>query len=172
MCAYAHVFQKLQGCVLIGACALIRTNTVFCKNKQTMAFKRKIILSVFSVIMLDEAHERTLNTDIIMGLVRKVRHSQMSHVMRNLGFCLCENKAADQLCSNCIADQGLCFRYTDSTIPLLLITNFKPLACFCDCTSRFVFDLVGNPNDQFSPVVAQIVSFGTVSSEIFVRTYL
>ena len=26
----------------------------------------------FSVIMLDEAHERTLNTDIIMGLVRKV----------------------------------------------------------------------------------------------------
>ena len=44
------------------------------------------------------------------------------------GFCLCENKDADQLCSNCTADQHLCFRYTDtqfigsetgSTIPLL-----------------------------------------------------
>ena len=26
---------------------------------------------------------------------------------------------ADQLCSNCTADQHLCFRYTDSTIPFL-----------------------------------------------------
>ena len=34
-------------------------------------------------------------------------------------FCLCENKAADQLRSNCKADQRLCFRYTDSTISLL-----------------------------------------------------
>ena len=30
-----------------------------------------------------------------------------------------ENKVADQLCSNCTADQHLCFRYTGSTIPLL-----------------------------------------------------
>ena len=29
-------------------------------------------------------------------------------------FCLCENKGADQLRSNCEADQRLCFRYTDS----------------------------------------------------------
>ena len=36
--------------------------------------------------------------------------------MRKPDFCLCENKGADQLCSNCEADQRLCFRYTDSTI--------------------------------------------------------
>ena len=36
------------------------------------------------------------------------------------GLFLCENKDADQLCSNCTADQRLCFRYTDCTIPLLL----------------------------------------------------
>ena len=35
------------------------------------------------------------------------------------GVCLCENKGADQLRSNCEADQRLCFRYMDSTIPLL-----------------------------------------------------
>ena len=35
------------------------------------------------------------------------------------GFCLCENKDADQLRGNREADQRLCFRYTDSTIPLL-----------------------------------------------------
>ena len=34
-------------------------------------------------------------------------------------FCLCENKGADQLCSYSTADQRLCFRYMDSTIPLL-----------------------------------------------------
>ena len=40
--------------------------------------------------------------------------------MRKPDFCLCENKGADQLRSNCEADQHLCIRYTDSTIPLLL----------------------------------------------------
>ena len=39
--------------------------------------------------------------------------------MRKPAFCICENKDADQLRGNCEADQRLCFRYTDSTIPLL-----------------------------------------------------
>ena len=43
----------------------------------------------------------------------------MSLVMRKPAFCICENKDADQLCGNREADQHLCFRYTDSTIPLL-----------------------------------------------------
>ena len=34
-------------------------------------------------------------------------------------FCICENKDADQLRGNREADQHLCFRYTDNTIPLL-----------------------------------------------------
>ena len=43
----------------------------------------------------------------------------MSHLVRRPTICICENKGADQLRSNCEADQHLCFRYTDSTIPLL-----------------------------------------------------
>ena len=35
-------------------------------------------------------------------------------------ICLGENKGADQLRSNCEADQRLCLRYTNSTIPHLL----------------------------------------------------
>ena len=35
-------------------------------------------------------------------------------------ICKGENKGADQLRSNCEADQRLCFRNTDSTVPLLL----------------------------------------------------
>ena len=30
VCAYAYVFWETAGCGLIGACALIRTNTVVC----------------------------------------------------------------------------------------------------------------------------------------------
>ena len=33
--------------------------------------------------------------------------------------CLCQNKGADQLRSNCEADQRLCFHYSHSTTPLL-----------------------------------------------------
>ena len=43
----------------------------------------------------------------------------MSHVMRKPTFCIWEIKDADQLRGNSEADQRLCFRYIDSTIPLL-----------------------------------------------------
>ena len=62
-------------------------------------------------------------------------------------ICIGENKGADQLRGNREANQRLCFRYSDSTIPLLLeseIGNFKLLALFCACTGRFVSDLFGN----------------------------
>ena len=39
--------------------------------------------------------------------------------MRKPAFCICENKDADQLRGSREADQRLCFRYKDSTIPLL-----------------------------------------------------
>ena len=43
----------------------------------------------------------------------------MSLVVRKPAFCICENKDPDQLRSNREADQRHCFRYIDSTIPLL-----------------------------------------------------
>ena len=47
--------------------------------------------------------------------------------MRKPDFCLCENKGADQLRSFCEADQRLCFRYMDSTIPLVLKSEISSL---------------------------------------------
>ena len=41
--------------------------------------------------------------------IRKVARDYMSCVMRKPDFCLGENKGADQLRSNCEADQHLCF---------------------------------------------------------------
>ena len=77
--------------------------------------------------------------------------------MRKPAFCICENKDADQLCGNRTADQRLCFHYIDSTIPLLSKSKkIQPLAIFCGCRARFVSDLVGNPEDRFSRVAAQL----------------
>ena len=43
------------------------------------------------------------------------------------GFCICENKNADQLRSNCTADQRLLFRYIYSVIPLLSKSEISSL---------------------------------------------
>ena len=48
------------------------------------------------------------------------RINNWSRIVRKPDFCLGENKGADQLRGNREADQRLCFRYSDSTIPLLL----------------------------------------------------
>ena len=45
--------------------------------------------------------------------------------MRKPTICMGENKDADQLRGNREADQRLCFRYTDSTFPPLLIPKFS-----------------------------------------------
>ena len=45
--------------------------------------------------------------------------NNMRHVKRKPDFCIRENKDADQLRGNREADQRLCFRYIDSSIPLL-----------------------------------------------------
>ena len=47
--------------------------------------------------------------------------------MKKPAFCICENKDADQLRGNREADQRLCFRYIDSTIPLLSESEISSL---------------------------------------------
>ena len=44
--------------------------------------------------------------------ISPINIGEMSLVVRKPAFCICENKDTD-------VDQRLCFRYTDSTIPLL-----------------------------------------------------
>ena len=51
--------------------------------------------------------------------------------------CICANKDEDQLCSNCTADQRLCFRHTDSTIhPLHFQASSLPLMIVETCLCR------------------------------------
>ena len=50
--------------------------------------------------------------------------------MRKPTFCICKNKDADQLCGNREADQHLCFRCIDSTIPILSKSKISNLLQF------------------------------------------
>ena len=45
--------------------------------------------------------------------------------MRKPTFCICENKDPDELRGNREADQRLCFRDIDSTIPLISKSEFQ-----------------------------------------------
>ena len=65
--------------------------------------------------------------------------------LRKPDFCICENKDADQLCSNCTADQRICFRYMDKTIPCLRLSKISSFKLSSDCTGWFALELVGNP---------------------------
>ena len=49
----------------------------------------------------------------MMRLVDSVMHLlHMSCILSKPAFCICEKKGADQMRSNCAADQHLCFHYT------------------------------------------------------------
>ena len=47
--------------------------------------------------------------------------------MGKMFFCISEKQDADQLCGNRTAEQRLCFRYIDSTIPLLSKSKISSL---------------------------------------------
>ena len=78
--------------------------------------------------------------------------------MKKLNFCQCENKGADQPCSNCMADLRLCFRFMHGRVCCLLNSEIGGFlsSFFCDCTDWLVSNQVGTPKDLFSRVVAFI----------------
>ena len=80
----------------------------------------------------------------------------LSLVMRKPFFCICENKDADQLRGNREADQRFCFRYTDSTFPLLLNPKFQ-VSSHLLCLYRMV--CVGPCRKRRRPVFSQRGSF-------------
>ena len=60
-----------------------------------------------------------LFSDSSIAARKWILNMNMSRVVRKPAFCIYENKDADQLRGNHEADQRLCFRYIDRTIPLL-----------------------------------------------------
>ena len=83
----------------------------------------------------------------------------MNSVMRKTDFCLCENKGADQPCSNCTAVLLLpLFSFDRLYNPSSsFIQNFKIIAFFCGCIDQFVLEPVRNLKTDFFHVTAHIV---------------
>ena len=124
------------------SCIALNTYNVFIN---TVLFQKHAI-APFVIHVLESTYGNK-NPALLLKLLVHILY--MRRQARKPDFCLGENKGADQLCSNCTADQCLCFHYTDSAIPLLLKSKFKLLTIFSDCTGRFVSDPVGNPEDRF-----------------------
>ena len=70
------------------------------------------------------------------------KHLLMSSHIRKQTICIGKNKGADQLCSNCKADQR--FVFATQIVQSFFFLNL--MGCFCDCICRFVSDLVRNRN--------------------------
>ena len=80
--------------------------------------------------------------------------------MRKPTICIGENKVADLLRSNGEADQRLCFRYSDSTIPLLLkseISSRRSSCSFLCLHSTVCVEPVRKPYCWFSHEAAHIL---------------
>ena len=89
--------------------------------------------------------------------------------MRKPAFYICENKDADQLRGNREADQRLCFRYIDSTIPIL--AKSKDSSHLLWLYSPVCVDLVGNPENQFSHNESHIVEPRRIQSKTITKPH-
>ena len=84
---------------------------------------------------------------------------ELSSVTRKPDFCLCENKGSDQLrSSNCEADQHLCFRYTDSTLSLLIKSEISSFYAASGTVHVGLCQTWSETPKPFSRVAAQFVN--------------
>ena len=78
------------------------------------------LISKFKKKKKKKKKKKCFSKDIESHALCNLWRRNLTRCIRQPTICLCETKDADQLCSNCTADQRLCFRFSDSTIPLLL----------------------------------------------------
>ena len=91
----------------------------------------------------------------LRGIQQSCLKSYLSRLMGKPTICIGENKGADQLRSNCEADQRLCFRYSDSTFPLLL--KFQASSSLVCLYSLVCVEPVRKPHCWFSHEAAHLL---------------
>ena len=97
----------------------------------------ELVFIMYDVLYNDSVHGVLLKYSAIfnrckmtiVSLKHRLRYTlePQYRVVRKPAFCICENKDADQLRGNREADQRLCFRHTDSAIPLLSKSEISSL---------------------------------------------
>ena len=89
----------------------------------------------------------------------------MSHLMGKPTIYICKNRGADQLRGNPEADQRLCFRLTDSTVPLLSKSKIFSSSHLL-CLYRWVcVGPVGKPHCWLSHETAHIFEHITIINQ-------
>ena len=91
------------------------------KHAITGKFLQWMNLTVASSLDLRPDFEQLSSVPIDCSLLKvciTYNFAYMSCIMRKPVFCICENKGADQLRSNCAADQRLCFHYIDRAMSI------------------------------------------------------
>ena len=74
-------------------------------------------------------------------------------------ICIGENKDADQLRGNLEADQRLCFRYSDSTIPPILTPKYQASSLLLQQYRPVCVRPVRKPHCWFSHEAAYLFTF-------------
>ena len=103
---------------------------------------------------------------------RIFRLNDMSHLMGKPTICISENKDADQLRGNREADQRLCFRYSDSTIPLLLNPKFQASSSFLRLYRPVCVRPVQKPHCWFSHEAAHMCKCSFLVAKLEIRLQL
>ena len=112
------IFTSEKICILyeqVFVSISIFTQVTRCCANEKKNVKSKYFLCLIAPYLL---HKLTHNT-----YTHGITSFKLLYLSRQVGkptICIGENKDADQLRGNHEADQRLCFRYSDSTIPLLL----------------------------------------------------
>ena len=101
---------------------------------QSLEYNIKILISIFNWsllgIYLFTLYMKNLNFSSLLYIQTDTSGKHMSRLMEKPTICIGENKHADQLRGNHEADQRLCFRYSDSTVPLLLKSEISSFYLF------------------------------------------
>ena len=107
-----------------------------------------------------ELEQWNSRVDEMVDAIREAKEESklnMIHFIRKPSFCICKNKDADQLHSNCAADQRHCFHYIDKIVQSLYFLNpkFQASSHFLWLHSPVCVG-PGNPEDRFSRDAAKM----------------
>ena len=101
-------------------------NSQFSRHHSYFTQDIQILLAV-NIGQIRSPHPAQSQEAINLAKMKTATEQNMSCVMRKPMICIYENKDPDQFCGNREADHRLCFRYIDSTISLLSISEISSL---------------------------------------------